>query len=566
MVPHDFNAIILPNYLNYQPVKRLKLISAFILILAMGGLSCQKFNLNTDDLNITLDMSIVKTHLIADFRDAKTGLLIGENDNSKVSIYIIGDDSRSVVNSKGYRITETNSAGGYATFGFDPYQAKPSGADTVRVTLMAELNGYVSTSVPIVFTSEGQKYVTVFMVNKVTPPAGVAISPNMSVGSARGGKVSNAFTASTPDKSVEVNVPAGMTILDAKGNPLQGKLDLTFVQADPTKIGAARSFPGGLACEATTETGSKINTSFAPAGFFKIDISDESGRHGAFFSEGTMEVNTKIGPSVINPETGQPYNTGDKIGFWNLEEKTGQWNFVENITVGLDPREIKSNLSGWASGFGSNFLLAKFEPVTCAGTITYNFVNINAFISSGESAEFDIEITGPDGLWVYSGHIVAGRYVTTEFGNMKQGFHTIQFSYNGDRQLANSAWITAINQPVYFCGPVQPTIKLLLNSAVGRSITFNAVVSCTNRTGEMTVPSGTLLHFREKGTSQWTTVATNGRQVVLPGMIIDKTYEVQILYDEEWTPASPYEYTLRPSDDVYNPYSRSISLSIDCGN
>jgi hypothetical protein len=429
---------------------------------------------------------------------------------------------------------------------------------------MAELNGYVSTSVPIVFTSEGQKYVTVFMVNKVTPPAGVAISPNMSVGSARGGKVSNAFTASTPDKSVEVNVPAGMTILDAKGNPLEGKLDLTFVQADPTKIGAARSFPGGLTCEATTETGSKENTSFDLAGFFKIDISDESGRHGAFFSEGTMEVNTKIGRSVINPETGQPYNTGDKIGLWNLEEKTGQWNFVKNITVGLDPLKVTTNLkSNSVSLQGSQIAVWNKRLITTKLWLSFETIDLD--IINVETAEFDIEVTGPTGLWVYSGHILCRVSAEVYCGNVTAGDYTVKFSYNGVLESAESPWVLPISPTVFASGGgVSDKFVLTRNPAVGRLFSLYGIVFCTNRNAELTIPDGTLLHFREKSTSKWTTVSVNSSGVYAR-MFIDKTYEVQTLDDGEWTPASPYEYTLGPASNPTAPFHRNLYLSIDCG-
>jgi hypothetical protein len=358
-----------------------------------------------------------------------------------------------------------------------------------------------------------------------------------------------------------------MTILDAKGNPLEGKLDLAFVQADPTKIGAARSFPGGLACEATTETGSKIDASFDLAGFFKIDISDESGRHGAFFSEGTMEVNTKIGPSVINPETGQPYNTGDKIGVWNLEEKTGQWNFVENITVGLDPLKFTTNLkSSFRSVIGPQVAFGLVMEPTCSNVLSFRAGRPSILDPFNEKAEFDIEVTGPTGSWVYSGHVVFLYEHMVGISNTKSGNYTVKFSYNGVLESTESPWVLPSSPTVNFCqGPVGgPTITLIRNTAIARSINFYGYVFCTNRNAELTIPDGTLLHFREKGTSKWTTVSVSNNKVVAR-MFINKTYEIQTLYDGEWTPALPYEYTLGPAEDFNLPYNRNLYLSIDCG-
>ncbi|MFA6128562.1 MAG: hypothetical protein WC699_14785 [Bacteroidales bacterium] len=549
-------------------MKSLKLIGAFILILAMGGPSCQKFNLNTDDLDIKLDMNIVKTVLIVQFRDANTSSLIGANDNSRINVSIIGDDSQWVVNNSGFHLSDTHSAGGYLTFGLDPYKAKPSEADPVRLTLLAELSGYVSTSVPVVITGEGQQYISVFMINQVSPPAGVTISANKNAGNSSDGKVSQNFKVATTNKSLEVTVPVGISIRDATGNPLQGKLDLTFVQADPTKLGAGRSFPGGHKVEATSESGSKDKGSFAPAGFFKIDIADEYGKHGASFSEGTLEIKAKIDPSVINPETGQPVKTGDKVGLWNLEEKTGQWNFVKNIFVGQDPLELKADLSSgsFISGGGSWFNFGWLLQ-NCTALLQFSFSSPNGLIGVTQQAEFDIEVISQSGSWEYSGHINIFGTLPVVIGSFAPGNHVITFYYNGDRQLTNSPWLAPNLVTRNFClysdGEIIPLVQ---NTAIlGHDITFNAEIFCTDRNAALTVPSGTLLHFREKGTTEWITVTTNGSQVILPGLILNKTYEVQVLNDASWTPVPPYEYTLGQPDDPANPYVRNLSFSIDCG-
>jgi len=553
-------------------MKKLKILFAFATILAFAGPSCDKFSLNPDDLDITLDMSIIKTTITVQFLDAASGELVGFDDGKQVLINVFGPDSQWVVNTTGNRRNQFLSAAGYMTAGFDPYNAKPTPNDPVELTLVANLDGYVPTSLPISLISEGSHDFVVNMVNVEAPPEGVSVDRLADVGSTSDGRVNENIEINTAGNEVNIKLNEGTEIRDEAGQPLQGKLDVSVAYFNPTKAQALSCFPGGLSVQVSNESGTKESGAFFSAGFVAVDITDENGKQASTFGGGNMEMDLAVDGKIINYETGEPVQAGDRVPIWSYDDKTGEWAFEKYTYLTLAPDGLRAtahmqHLSYWN---------LDWLNVACAMVELYFTTQDPALAQQ----------------WAYNLWFKAILSASEE--NRTQGYFSGFPELTGTRTDLNTEVLQGV--PLYrevivsfydqpgttplwnLPGPV--TINISGNTAIEvpltpnpnatgsggtqtLTITFNVTIFCTDQGASAVIPDGTLLRYRKKGETTWGTITATGGTVTIAGLQQNQMYEVQALYDGEWVPTPVYEYFVESSSSTV--LTKDLHFEIVCG-
>jgi len=506
--------------------------------------------------------------------DPATGELIGFNDGKQVQINVFGPDSQWVVNTSGEYRNEFLTSSGYMTAGLDPYHAKPTPNDPVQLTLVAQLDGYLSTSMSLTLVGEGSHDYVINMVNMEAPPEGVSVAQFGDIGSSTSGKIDENIEISTQDNEVSVKLNEGTDIRDEAGKPLQGKLAMSIAYFNPTKSEALSSFPGGLSVEVNKEDNSNSKGAFFSAGFVAIDITDEGGKQASKFSGGTMDIDLAIDEDIKNPESGQSVRAGDLVPLWSYDDKTGKWAFEKTVEIKQTPSGLRTN--------------AQMQHLS--------YWNLDWFESACDYIEIfftttDATKAGQNG-WGYGLLFVATLTGSEEFRS--EGYFSGYPELAGNRTTLNTeilqsvplgqqVTLTFYNQegttPLWnlpdpitydFCASTPVEVPLTPNpNATGGSgsstltIQFTVEIYCTDQGASASIPDGILLRYRLKGSSTWGTVTANGGTVTIAGLQQNKLYEVQALYDNEWVPDPAFEYLVETSTQTE--VSKNLRFELVCG-
>jgi len=194
----------------------------------------------------------------------------------------------------------------------------------IQASASSYFSGGSSVMVDPTQKKDGQQLVTLKLVNKTTPTAGVTVVSDTSH-VATNGVLDSELVVKT-DNGIGITLPADTELKDANGNLLSGKLSIEIAYFDPTKDGALDSFPGGFSVgrDTTMIDGSNGDGFFMTAGFLAVDIIDENNQKAHHLGTNANLV-FRIPSDLINPETGEPIKVGDIIPVWSHDETTGQW-------------------------------------------------------------------------------------------------------------------------------------------------------------------------------------------------------------------------------------------------
>jgi len=313
-------------------MKTHKILSYSAIILLLAGLmfssSCNKLKDAADGAKLIIDYNLIETTIDVQFYDAATGELIGRNDDMSVNARITGRDSEGVMDVTGVQHQSMQYASQSGILGlalllnssFTPSLTKP-----ISFNVVGNVPGYLATSQKVTLVAPGRTQIRVNMVRLDNPPEGVTVSRETGVSSAIAGRVENPATVQTPGGRARIELPAGIVLRDAGGEPLSGSLNMTVVHFDNTVEEALASFPGGLMPTVTRSDGSAEDGMFYSAGFVAIELTDASGRQAATFEDGTISLEAIINPQTFNPETNGNVAAGDQVPLWSYNENTGEW-------------------------------------------------------------------------------------------------------------------------------------------------------------------------------------------------------------------------------------------------
>ena len=264
-----------------------------------------------ENVKVIFDTEAPKNPASVSFLDARTSGLV----TTDIAVTIIGTDKDKIIDFGKNAKTSFTSSGGIVAFAVRDDATFP-----VNVTVVATVNGYITTSMPVSIAKGGGAY-SVYMVNKLNPPDGVSIKETVFGETNAAGIVAQSFSVSTdfiPGSTVggvgKIRLPAGTIITDVASNPLVGTLRTTIAYFDPTRETALRCFPGGF----TTGTNTMVS-----AGFTSIEITDGSGKSARNFGAQEPEITIEIPAGTNNYAMGRPIQAGDIIPVLSYNPATG---------------------------------------------------------------------------------------------------------------------------------------------------------------------------------------------------------------------------------------------------
>ncbi len=290
--------------------------------------ACRKLFDATDDLKLVIDFNLVETTVDVVLFDAATNQQIGRSGDASVNLRITGTDRNAVMDITGMQPQSLTfqSQRGFASLALVPNaQYNPTVLNPVRFNVVAQLEGYISTSEHIVLTSTGRNVVRINMVSIDNPPSGVTINRQSGVGNLIEGAVQDEIRIGAPTDVARLSIPQGTVMRDSNGTPLSGPLDILVAHFDNTNDEAMAAFPGGLMTNVQLTDGSDADGLFYSAGLVAIEITDGSGRVASTFENFTVDLTAIVSPQTFNPETGTLVAAGDQIPVWSYDENTGQW-------------------------------------------------------------------------------------------------------------------------------------------------------------------------------------------------------------------------------------------------
>jgi len=302
---------------------------AVILVIA---LTCSVKN-PTDDLKLIINFDPLNTQVAVDFVNTKSN----ETIDDPITLKVEGEDKALVVDLNNNVTNVFDVDEGLVSFGIKR-GVEPTPDSPVKFQLIAEAEGYLTTSINVTLDSTGGHPYTLFMVEKANPPNGVMFKENNSGSADNQGRVNSDIQVETdPDQvggaSADVVIPQGTIITDENGAPLTGNLKVEIGYFSNLSDEALRSFPGGFSVRiASNEEGSPEEAAFITAGFLSLEVTDENGREAENFST-PITITMEVPPETNNPETGQPIKAGDQIKIWSYDSETGEWTYEGIGTV-----------------------------------------------------------------------------------------------------------------------------------------------------------------------------------------------------------------------------------------
>ncbi len=311
---------------TYNKTKSLLLLLVFLIAASLSN-SCKKSQDIAEDGRLIINLDVIKTTFSVKFIDAKSGQIIGTDANKRINLTLIGPNKDNIVDILGtispdYKYKAAN---GFFSCGL-VNTINPTLSNPITFTILASLNGYISTSLPIsVYAAKDYVY-EVKMVKKDDLPEGV-VSVIDNSGSATNGVIDSDISITTPlvpstNTAASLLLPQGATLKDAAGNPLNGTLSVDIIYFNNMDDGSVSSYPGGLISEIEGLNELKM---FFSAGLVSLEIRDASGKLAAIIENGTADLTIDIPASTYNTLASRPVNQGDDITLWSYSESNGNW-------------------------------------------------------------------------------------------------------------------------------------------------------------------------------------------------------------------------------------------------
>jgi|GEM_PF-1112487 len=567
-------------------MKSLRLFTAILLVILMVADSCKKFDLNTDDLDLTLNLDIIKTNYEIRFTDAATGRTIGENDEIIIRATIHGQDSLFVLDPSGDRYAEYTTLAGRLPLSLDPYLAKPTEEDPVSFVVYAEADGYFPTSKLIETTTEGAHYEVIQLASLAAPPAGAVIKTVSNAGRSDNGILRDSMTVATDGLEASIALSPGTILKDKHGAPLNGSLKVTLSVFSVLENASREAFPGGFMGKSDS-AGITSDSFFESAGFFNLEISDESGRSLDKVTNGRITAEIMVDPSIVNPRTGLPVQEGDELPVWSYNEIAGRWQY-ESVTriklsgTGLTAIAELPHLSWWTLGWpgytcNSNYYLFTTPasslleiPVKYEVRFFYSrnplWMYWGSLYFSGFPAPEQMAYVSSNYLnnnqWFRLSHWPVARFIRMVFVNTDDACGSAEFSFWNTPETLNNQLCARANPDAYAISKILITPQFLETRS--RAL-INVEILC-QETQRKTVPTQQIyVRYRQQGSSCWRYEWITSGVSIIWGIEAGDTYEGQAAYQGRWQPETPYPYTIGRGYREGTLTSLTFTVPMNCG-
>ena len=238
----------------------------------------------------------------------------------------------------------------------DPHLAATLATNPVEFTITTNLTGYVNVTRKIVFNENKIQVVTIPLINLSDLPSGVSASQKANFAStSSSGALSQPASESLNSGAQTVDIPQGVILKDASGNPVKGTVKSQIVFYNPKDSVAQASIPGGLDVSAKLADGNTGSIKMVSAGMYGINLT-AGNQEVKSFQNGGIHIKTKLDPTMINPKTGLAIKENDVIEMWSKNEGSGEWVFekmdtVRKVGTDLILDETVQHLSTWILDF-----------------------------------------------------------------------------------------------------------------------------------------------------------------------------------------------------------------------
>ncbi len=315
--------------------KTIVLVSALMIaiVLSMGIQSCKKITNPTEGTKLIINYDLMRTNISLEFYDAQTGILIGQADDKRVKVEVMGEAAEAVLDLSGQHKESYLSSQGLISLALNPNaEYTPSESNPLRVSFVASLEGYISTSQQLTVTKDGNYKLKFFMVDRENPPTGVSIKTEWNVGSLVSGILQETLIVETPGGEAKFVIPAGTRITDADGTILNASLNIMLAYFSNLEDASLAAFPGGLVTR-VLQDGQYEDGAFFSAGFVAIEVWDATGRDAKYFQENKAELIVQVDAQTYNPETESTIALDDVLPLYSYAADSGSWMHEQDVVV-----------------------------------------------------------------------------------------------------------------------------------------------------------------------------------------------------------------------------------------
>ncbi len=379
--------------------------------------------------------------------------------------------------------------------------------------------------------------------------------------------IETASTDNSDGGSVNLDIPAGVNLLTAQGEPVTGdvSVDVAYfsndIDASTTEASALESFPGGLEADIIVN-GEAVEGVFISGGFAAIEISDNEGNNvSQLDAEGeAVSATISIPADTVNPLTDLPVQEGDTIPVWSYDSTTGEWS---------------------AEGDGQ---LGALDIATNTYPVTFDIAHLSYYNLDWRydgnricSSTNTLVIVDEDGFPIIFPVAVVIKAINTGYRKKR----IVSFNINAPGELAfRQAPSTAVLMDVLFNGvsiadgteadgliliddlcdfPDNLEVPVVAPDALFVDVEVNVIHRCRNNPSITTgVPSTSIRYSTRTGVRQrgWVYTDSSGRAII-PSLLEGPTYRLRVT-DRSAGRSTRNQDITTPTDPV------TIAFDVDC--
>lgn len=498
-----------------------------LLLLTANFNSCKKPGELFEGIDQVIDWKVSWSKLNVSFRDARTGMLIGEDNFQQVSAEITGESADYVIDISGVQKAYYLSNHGYLTLGITPDPEMVNGA--IRFNIVARADGFLPASQSITISDQGDFNLTVFLASIEQPPDGISIKTVENTGLVIDGVLRDELLVKTLNSEACIILPSGLKMVDDNGQFLEGTLDIRLVYYNNISDGALSTFPGGLITR-VEKYGDVLDGTFFTAGLVSIEIFDQFGRKARYFEKSALKLIMTIPSGTFNPETQKEVAAGDQIPVQSYNPETGIWKYQQATTVSLGKRgdfEVETwipHLSWWSfDWFKGNYCNNGVELLFRGDFGSCNTMTINGIIRKQADNTFlrhiSLNVTQDSAVFVTNAPTGLPVYI----------------EWLLDENCSNCFTDPAFN-PLFIedlCATTTYEVPLVCFKPNTVSVVIDVKGYCQDSPNLVVRPSFGVWH-QESGAGCWRYAAMENGYAVICDTEPGKTYTIGTYFDDVW--------------------------------
>ncbi|MDQ1089391.1 hypothetical protein [Siphonobacter sp. SORGH_AS_1065] len=436
---------------------------------------------------------------------------------SNLKIAIVGDDAERIRNLTGGKVIRPSSEG-LLGLSIDPNHL-PTTQDPVKLSVLAEAEGYLSKLTRINMSDNTNIRQTVQLIDINQPPFGVSATQQTYTG--------RSITLQTPDLTgtgtkARWILPDNLELKTLGGNDLTGEVRAALYYINPTQ--ANTYLPGHTQTiyNAVDESDRKLSAFlFQSLAYFQLDAFTTGGQiiQG---STGNAEVTVELigNQRLLN---GQLVKEGDVVPFWRYDLNRNIWVRQNTLRIQKDASTNKLFIKTQVSNF-SYYALAETQPVCEVGP-TFQFqTNLKNVDILYYAKLIDVATNQP----------VLETYLDLNNGSKRSFSGLVQKTVRLQVFRANNYYGGDMTTPIYTSAPVdlcdgRTIVAPISFETPPTTLSVELVVKCPagKQVDESKLPANLYVQYQVVGTDTWRdliTLTRTVRQVASNKLEIGKRY------------------------------------------